>query len=1063
MLFVLLTTLFSAVASSQDTSAATLSEIKKTLSVIKRKYAGRRQSDIENTKPENVSAPDKMMQTPPEAASTDATAVTPKLTDAPVLNTNADDIAMSESSPDVVISPSEVPETAIGSRFAEGEELILSLSLGDIYLADMFAFKSRRGLKVGLIEFSELMEFPIEVDLDPVSAQGWFLSTDNQFSLKKGDAEQLLVDIAGQKATVAEDAYFIDDDIYLELTDLADWFEFAIALNEAQLTLTLTPSTPFPIQQRMARRGNEVYRSGTTPSVLPPIDSGYQLYSSPLLDVQASVQTDEDDTSSSYSLLSSQDMAYFNSQLFLAGNDRNGLNNARLTFSRQSAQADLLGALQMTEFAFGDVVPVNVGAGQTKGLSRGFSMNNATRGLVDNQRVNLTGEVQAGWDVELHRNGVLIDRRLSVDDGRYAFNDIELSFGENNFELILYGPQGQVETRQESYFIDSNTVSQGEGLLQFSLVDANRSLLGVSEDTQDLTQRGVDASAVYDYGVSDWLSVGVGSSFFEPELGDTQQQYSLRTNVVVGDIGLYNATYKLDKDNRANFSQNFRTRIGQTSWSLGYRHNEILDEERRDTGSGDTEVITLRMTGRLFHDLAFPLSYENRYQQVQFENGKKTEQIQNILGINSRYGSVTNALIMQRGEGTGDQEENTSDEDWDLGGSLSYKNRFGKAFTRFFMNYRIEPFSELSSVGSAVTFPITSYLKSEFRYSHSLQTDEDQYDLRLNWLGDTFTLSGLLNYDTGNDWSVSLNARMSLGYESELGRFFASGRSLSQSGSLSVRVYEDSNLDKQYTQGEPVLDDVEVEAVQAYRRERTDASGVAVLKALPNHRRTDIVIDKASLPDFTLTPVDPGFSVNGRKGLIQHVDIAVVRAGELDGVIYLKDEQGVESPAPRMRINLVNMQGDVVASTRSEFDGYYLFDSIMPGDYQLQIDSALLSRRSLRQKTKKQLIVSNRGDLITGVDFVLSPLKKARGFVVNAGEFRSVGLLKLYYQLLQKRLGKSMLQDAFYIRPTDMQSYVIGLGYYEDSENAEVLAEEQCQMFSQSEVKCSVDYFEFEY
>ncbi|NRD89988.1 hypothetical protein C8024_11760 [Sphingopyxis sp. BSNA05] len=50
----------------------------------------------------------------------------------------------------------------------------------------------------------------------------------------------------------------------------------------------------------------------------------------------------------------------------------------------------------------------------------------------------------SGWDAELYRNGQLLAFAENRVDGRYEFIDVPLLYGQNRFEVVLYGPQGQI-------------------------------------------------------------------------------------------------------------------------------------------------------------------------------------------------------------------------------------------------------------------------------------------------------------------------------------------------------------------------------------------------------------------------------------------------------------------------------------------------------------------------------------------------------------------------------------------------------------------------------------------
>ncbi|MCV2885899.1 hypothetical protein OE749_14465 [Aestuariibacter sp. AA17] len=970
--------------------------------------------------------------------------------------------------------PKQVQEPlAPVSRFAIGEELLFTVDVKGILLGDVLATKSSDGLRIGLSEFVQVIDFPIDVDPDQATANGWFVHPSRTFEADINARDELEVNANGQVFTLSAQEYEISDDIYVELSSLSRWFALGHTIDEERLTLLVSSPIPLPIEEQMRRRGLR-FDSGvrTTQSVLPLQASDYALFSPPLLDAQVSLRTDQSDTSAAYSVLSTQDAAYYTSQLFLYGKDDDALVDARLTLSKKSENADLLGPFSMTEYAFGDVVPVNIGAGNTQSLGRGFTMNNAKNRLIDNRRANLVGEVQVGWDVELYRNGVLIDNLISVDDGRYEFNDIELSFGRNEFELVFYGPQGQIERREESFFIDSNNVAGGEGVFQFSAVDANKSVLGVGDEGIAPSQLGIHVAASYDYGITNWFSLGVGASQFSPDEGEKETQYAVNTGINLGSFGLLNSTVQENEDLRRTMRHSYRTQISDVALDVIYNSSKQLDYDTilttkpvKDTA----ESLSVRLSGVLFRYSTLPISYENAWTRSEQQNGLINEFFKNSIGMNTRYGSFSHSLLWQRNF-LEPQFANgqTVDKSWETLGSLAYRTRWGNTFTRIYADYDITPDTELSSIGASVNYPFSNTLTSEVRYVYDFDESDDRLDLRLNWLHEDFTLTTIANYTNNDNWSINLVARLGLGYNDDTQSIFTSGRSLANSGATAVRIFEDKDLDNQYDEGEPLIDGVTVKATQAFREEVTDKTGTAVLKAIPEGLRTDIVVDETSLPEHTMMIASEGFSVSGRKGLVQHFDIPVIKGGELEGTVYWRNADDEEQVAPYVRLHLTNEKGVVIASTRTEFDGYYLFERVPPGQYTVQVDTSTGRQRGKTPEREKVVTFSKQGDLITDVDFTLRNLHAAQGYAVLVGEFSSLTFLQVYFELLQERVDKSLASNAFYYTDPNTQKSKLGL-YYVDASNGQDDSEAQssaqtvCDTLQASDIDCQVEYIEVNY
>jgi len=974
-----------------------------------------------------------------------------------------------------------IPEpNADENRFAPGEELILTTTANNIELASIFAVTSDRGLRIGLGDFFQIIEFPIYVKLDKVSADGWYLNESNHFSLNRLNDGRLEVKVNGKSHYVGAKDYDVKDDLFVEMDDVARWFDLSYELKGETLVLAISSKNKFPAELRNARL-NKQNPSGNvvSKSELPLKESGYTLFSPPMLDIQTSAQQSKQvipplapapvndeprtykQTSANYSILANYDLAYFNTELFLAGMKDHALNSARITMSRQSSDAELLGPLHATEYAFGDVVPVNAGFGATQGVSRGFTFNNTPLNqLADNRKVNITGPIQAGWDAELYRNGVLIEQRSGLEDGRYEFNDVPLEFGNNDFKLIFYGPQGQTETKTESYVVDSNNVTSGQGMYRFSLVEVGKSIFNVDPSADDPTQQGTMASTVLDYGITDWLAINAGSSIFQPKEGESKEFITLGTDASFGRAGLLSARVMQDKDRLNSTDINYRTRLLDTSFSLGMTNTKTLNPLTGTTNT--TDALSANMSGQLFANTRLPISYQNAWRRLdQKEQNTRSDIFQNTVGVGSRLGYFSNSLAWRKDSAEDPLLAGTMYETDSLNGSFQYRKNFGRLSARIFNNYLVKPTKETFNTGGVLTYNWSPNFNTQVAYTYFNPTDQYQATLGLNWRKDAFYFTTNASYNKDGSWAAGLGLRFSLGYEPIERSMFTSSRPIAQSGAVAVRVFEDLNMNGVFDQNERPIENATVKAVQEYRQAKTNDSGVAVISSIYNDNTTDVIVDESTLDGPFMITAIPGRAIKARKGYIEKLDLPVVKAGEVEGIIYLKDQA-----AAYINLNLIDKNDKVVATTRSEFDGYYLFTRVKPGNYRLQVDENYVDRRELKTAEKK-LNFSSEGDVIAGVDFVLKPLDEASGFVANAGHFDSPNMLKLYYSILRHKMGGKFIQTPFYIKLPDKGGYILGLAYFKGDpvtgKEARQKTEQACVNLVEKNIHCDIQYQNFKY
>ena len=963
-----------------------------------------------------------------------------------------------------------VDKSAVSSRFAPGEELFLSLNIGKLYLADVYAIKSAKQAHVSLMTLFETLDFPIQF-VEPENsavlaggASGWFIREDNTFDLQLPavQGESIEVTVNGQEYKLNNQDYTLTDDgdIYVEADAISQWMGLEFKFDFANLELFTDSDTPLPIEQRLARQSRRVNQgSGRGEAVLPMLQSNYQAITAPLVDVQLASTIDPDRDSARYSVLGSHDFAYLNSQFFVAGNDQDELSDVRLTLSKESLNGNLLGPLNATQVQFGDITPVNVGIGNTASQSRGFSVTNRELAQInDNKTINLTGDIQLGWDIELYRNGILIDQQMSLQSGRYEFNDVDLLFGDNQFELIMYGPQGQIESKTEQYFITTNSVEQGEGQYRFSVADVGESLFGVST-VSTAQDPGVLLSGVYNRGITDWFSLSAGVSSLLADEGEDQQYFSLGSNLALFDRVLLDGIVQINQDQQTRAEFGARTRIGDTALSADYYLDErsvlFTDEQLNDeqTNLDDTQLyqqFALNMSGELYKASSFGVNYQNEWRHTTLEDGLRSDLFSNQLSINSRLLYVSHELNWLKTDDEFTEEQ--------FSGTLRLQKSFGRIFTRLNAIYSIKPESQLEQVSTELYMPLTTELQSQLEIIYYPQIDDYRAKLGLNWQHDLFYFTADTEYDKDGDWSVGLNMRFSFGYDPLGEQFFMNRRSMASSGAMAVRVFEDLNLNGQFDNDEPLIENAKIKALQNYRHGTTDKTGVAMLSSMTNNVRTDIVLDRRSLEDPFLINAIPGVSVTPRAGHLDVLDFPVVQSGELEGVVYVSNASGDEEVATYAPIHLYDSKGNEVNSTLTEFDGYYLFTDLLPDDYQMRIDASYLEKKNLRGGTVMEVSLASAGEIVNGADFTLQEREAAEGYVVSIGEFNSLRMLKAFWQILIKKGVYVVDPKPFYYKADGDKKYTLNVAFYPKQAYANAV----CARFAAKNISCNVAPFTFD-
>ncbi len=149
---------------------------------------------------------------------------------------------------------------------------------------------------------------------------------------------------------------------------------------------------------------------------------------------------------------------------YLAGSDTGALDEFRLMLGRKDPEAQLLGPLQATEFAFGDInLPGITLLDRAQAPGKGALISNhplSQQNQFDSH--SFRGNLPPGWDVELYHNDSLLAFQQSRADGQYNFDDVPLLYGMNYFKLIFYGPFGERRQEEHRFMLGQSLTPPGQ-------------------------------------------------------------------------------------------------------------------------------------------------------------------------------------------------------------------------------------------------------------------------------------------------------------------------------------------------------------------------------------------------------------------------------------------------------------------------------------------------------------------------------------------------------------------------------------------------------------------------
>jgi hypothetical protein len=657
------------------------------------------------------------------------------------------------------------------------------------------------------------------------------------------------------------------------------------------------------------------------------------------------------------------DLAFMTARAYLSGSSRDGLTGARIELGRRDPDASLLGPLRATEFQLGDVATTSLPLG-LRGISgRGAAITNSPidrASLFD--AVDLRGELPEGYEVELYRNEILIGSTRQAVNGQYEFVQVPVDFGLNVFRLVFYGPQGQRYQDVRRISVGDGRRRPGELVYAFGMAQKDVNVLDVRGpfDSRPPDLGAWRATGSLEYGVSAGLTAQIAGSWFETGTGTSWLATAgLRTGfgatAIRADAGfqkgggksaqigvggkLAGMTYSLT---HAEYSGRFIDEVRATSSEFLDRASEVNLNATLKLGS-DEQPFFLPLSGRLRH-LEFASGRELTEMGIRASarhSGLLFSKTFDYSRRVSQFGAASNRLIGA----------------FDLATLSGSKTQY-----RAGVVYEVEPKARLQSASVQVDHAFGPRTLASASLGHFFTSGDTRVGLSATQRFERFALSFNGDYSVpSKTYSATLRLGFGFGRNPMTGRFFIDRPGLASGGAAAIRAYYDRNADGRFDDGDLVLPEVKFGI--GGQAATTGRDGIAMVSRLGDGNRANYRVDLKTLPDITLYPATEGVAFVPRAGRVHESDFAIVALSDIEGTVYFMAGENRRAVSG-VNLELVDAQGGIAATTRTEGDGFYLFEQVRPGTYVLRLEAGQAGRLGLGMVNEEQVVASPDGDIV---------------------------------------------------------------------------------------------------
>ncbi len=784
---------------------------------------------------------------------------------------------------------------------------------------------------------SEILDLELVYDKDKQLLSGWFIRKKNlaniNFLTGKGIVKNIKIEIS------PSDFYIDDDVLFLSTKALREWFGINSEFKTSRLLVNFTTEEVHPKIARIEReQKHRVATQIKNNQVNFPLKAEeYQLFSYPKIELQASPRYQSSRLGSSTDLninLNGVTDVLYQGGKFQYSQNKN-TRSARATFYRniKLGEKDLY-------YEWGDVRGLDSPFLASNNLGAGLVLAASEQSTQDRFSRRFEGPAPEGWEAELYRGESVIEYQVVGADGHFLFDNIPVSIGRNNFKVVLYGPSG--EQREEEFIFNNAALAATEGqwLPEISIHRGGRSLFFSDENkvsTPTITaklHRGLDANNDITLG---WL---------KQELEDSELDLTTLAFSGFNDFSRYRTELAYD----------------------------------RNTSS---KAYNLEL-GILLHDYDMNFSFTDTTSLL--ENSKKTGII-NLIANNSTFEHSMNYQIIKETGRWNSALSGTFGKSYELfsfGSNLSYQQRAdnGESING---NVQLAYRMGLSSLQMQNSFSVTSAIKfknSNINWRRRFGGYNIQLSSRFNFENKIhnygFSMSKLFgHFRLGSSFNIDSNNSLSFGLTFTTGAEFnpipktLTGQGVQQFSTIEASAFIDENYNGILDNQEQLLSNVGFKGNTAWRNIRSQENGRALLNRSKGNAEQMIELDFVTLDDPFLHAPNTGFRVKSHPGGLSRIYFPLQQTVELEGEIQqlVKNELKGKGGVPLL---LIDQNGVVIKKLHSEYDGFFIFEKLLPGIYQFKIEEKYLHKHNLQQLLLPDVTIS--ANINNGV-YVLEPLQ----------------------------------------------------------------------------------------
>jgi hypothetical protein len=598
--------------------------------------------------------------------------------------------------------------------------------------------------------------------------------------------------------------------------------------------------------------------------------------------------------------------------------------SARLRAFKSDPDGQLLGPARATHFGVGDVEGFDSRLSGASGSGRGAAITNRPLHTpAAFGRTRFEGDLPSGWEAELYRNDELLAFAKSTADQRYAFEDVQLLYGENQVRVVLYGPQGQIRTREEMVNVGHDNAPPGKTWYWAGFNQPGRDIVTLHDRVVLPDQPRAQATVAVEHGIDERTSVAA----LARSLLVNDQRVTFVEGTVRRSIGRALVEIGVSRESGGGTAAR-----AQMLGKVGPVHVNAEALTASDFHLHGARFVKKVRDFRLALDA--PLKLGSRaipaHAEVRMEDrGSGTRQVDAAarLSMNLQRFNLASGLRYRK------QLSNGRGGSGELTAELIGSGRVRDVRLRGITSFDLTPGARFRSAELSAYWSATDNVDWQGDLVYDAAGKRGR--ARIGHIRRLDSMSLAVTGEAATDGALALGLNLSFSLDPRRG-LNPSRQLLAQAGSVRATVYRDLNDNGLRDPLEPLEKGALVTTGSRLSERTTDAKGAVTLAGLATYQPVAVGLDESSLADPMLVPKRPLQVVVPRPGVPAEVEIGLVGGGDVEGAIVKSGGLGFEG----LDLELVDGSGKVVSTTRTDFDGFFLFQRVAYGSYKVRISQA---------------------------------------------------------------------------------------------------------------------------